>query len=279
MFVAESRRGRRLVGRLDRGVDVLEGLAAVCRLRKVRSAEVRASGALEGATLGEWDQRARVMKAPRRIDAQLELLGLHGTVSERDGKLVVQARASVSRERDNGIELLGGQLLAGRVFSVEFVLEVFDDLLLRRAPDANTGLPLWREAVSLEETPPEDRAPPRWEDVMAVSQSAQTPSSQVPSKQNVAPPPAPEPVEEEPLVAASEAAPSPVEDDVHPAPGDFIEHPKFGRMQVERIEGEYEFVSARLRNQRLIRLSLDVLTLTFVGQEDGHNLFRAVAGR
>jgi hypothetical protein len=44
---------------------------------------------------------------------------------------------------------------------------------------------------------------------------------------------------------------------------------------VERIEGEYEFVSARLRNQRLIRLSLDVLTLTFVGAEDGHNLFRA----
>jgi predicted DNA-binding protein with PD1-like motif len=252
MFVAESRRGRRLVGRLDRGVDLLDGLAEVCRLRKVRSAELRACGALEFATVGEYDQRSRVMRAPRRLDTQLELLSLYGNVSEKDGKLVVQARASLSRERDNGIELLGGQLLSGRVFSVEFVIEAFDDLLLRRALDADSGLQLWREVVTLEETPPEVLPPPHWEDVITASRKAAPPTG---------------------IFDREEAAP--VEEEVHPAPGDFIEHPKFGRIQVERIEGEYEFVSARLRNQRLIRLSLDVLTLTFVGAEDGHNLFRA----
>ncbi|HXU70119.1 MAG TPA: hypothetical protein VN947_12370, partial [Polyangia bacterium] len=62
-------------------------------------------------------------------------------------------------------------------------------------------------------------------------------------------------------------------------PGDFIDHPKFGRCAVERVDGDYEFVTARLRNQRLIRLSLDVLTLIFAGQENGKNIFRAVAGQ
>jgi hypothetical protein len=92
------------------------------------------------------------------------------------------------------------------------------------------------------------------------------------------------------VVAASERRVEAVraEPDEEPAPasnaevqvraGDFIDHPKFGRMQVERVDGDYEFVSARLRNQRLIRLSLDVLTLIPAGQQDGRNLFRAVAG-
>ena len=67
--------------------------------------------------------------------------------------------------------------------------------------------------------------------------------------------------------------------EIHVRPGDFIDHPKFGRCAVERVDGDYEFVTARLRNQRLIRLSLDVLTLIPAGVEDGKNVFRAVAGQ
>jgi hypothetical protein len=65
-------------------------------------------------------------------------------------------------------------------------------------------------------------------------------------------------------------------EEVRVVAGDWIEHPKFGRCQVERVEGDYEFVSVRLRNQRLIRLSLDVLELLPVGEEPGgRRLFRA----
>jgi hypothetical protein len=73
-------------------------------------------------------------------------------------------------------------------------------------------------------------------------------------------------------------APPPPQEEVRVAPGDLIDHPKFGRCIVERVEGDNEFVSARLRNQRLIRLSLDVLTLHPAGEEDGKRLFRAVMG-
>jgi predicted DNA-binding protein with PD1-like motif len=272
MLVAESRRGRRLVGRLDRGVDVLDGLAEVCRVHGVRAAEVRGLGSVEQVVLAEYDQRARSQRAPRRFDAQFEIVSLYGNASERDGKLHLRLGATLSRERDNGIELVGGQLVSARVFAVEFVIETFDDLLLRRLPDASTGLPLWREALSLDEPRPTEappapaavpfEAPARghvveektsWQDVMRASEE---PPREVPDR----------------VVASSD-------DEARAVPGDLIDHPRFGRLTVERVEGDYEFVSARLRNQRLIRLSLDVLTLTRVGEEDGHQLFRAEPAR
>src|SRR5262245_29225818 len=107
MMVAESRRGRRLVGRLDRGADVLTGLAEVCRASSVRAGELRATGSLEQVVLAEFDQRGRSLRAPRRFDAPFEILTLYGNLSEREGKPSVQARAALSRERDNGIEVIG----------------------------------------------------------------------------------------------------------------------------------------------------------------------------
>ena len=276
MIVAESRRGRRLVGRLDRGTDVIEGLAEVCRSKSVRAAEIRALGSLEQVTVSEYDQRTRAAKPSRRFDAQLEILNLYGNVSERDGKLFINARATLSRERDNGIELIGGHLVGGRVFAVEFVIDVFDDLVLRRATDAATGLPLWREAISMGEPDPGDASPPHVPfETPARSIAAQAHVDEKPSWQDVvtASSTAEVAVEAAPVeVVAADSAP--LDPDARVTPGDFLDHPKFGRCQVERIEGDYEFVSARMRNQRLIRLSLDVLNFTLVGREQGHQLFK-----
>jgi predicted DNA-binding protein with PD1-like motif len=268
MIVAESRRGRRLVGRLDKGSDVLEALAEVCRQHSVRTAEVRAIGSLDQVVLAEYDQRARQYRPHRRFDAQFEIVSFLGNVSEKDGKLFVHAHVGLSRERDNGIELLGGHMISGRSFAVEFVMDAFDDLLLRRGVDAQTGLTLWREAIALdapgagekgdntEKQPVPFDAPAKttWQDVMSASTE-------------------PPPVEEDPPTA-----PELPQEEVRVVAGDLIDHPKFGRCVVERIEGDYEFVSARLRNQRLIRLSLDVLTLIPAGEESGKRLFRAIMG-
>jgi predicted DNA-binding protein with PD1-like motif len=265
VIVGESRKGRRLVGRLNRGSEILDGLADACRVGQVRSGELRARGALEQAVVQAYDQRARTMRPPRRFESPFEIVYLYGQVSELSGRLSLQAHVALSREGDNGIELVGGRLVSGRVFAVEFVIDAFDDLVLRLSPDAQTGLPLWSEAIGIGAPPPVEApepppppppaatdgfgAPPAWQEVVAASDEA-------------AAAPAPEPDVE-----------------VTVRPGDLIDHPKFGRCQVERIEGDYEFVSARLKNQRLIRLSLDVLSLIPVGEEDGHQLFRAVPGR
>jgi hypothetical protein len=198
---------------------------------------------------------------------------------------------ALSRARDNGIELIGGRLVAGRVFACEFVIEVFDDVVVPATLDAATGLLLWAPS-SLPATP---------------QVAVRAPVAAVAAVAAPAPEPEPEPEPDEPapafeapartswseVVAASERrveqaavvdeeveeeAPLATQAQVEVRPGDFIDHPKFGRVQVERVDGDQEFVSARLRNQRLIRLSLEVLTLIPAGQEDGKNLFRAVAG-
>jgi hypothetical protein len=57
--------------------------------------------------------------------------------------------------------------------------------------------------------------------------------------------------------------------------GDVIEHPKFGKGEVQRIEGADEYVHIRLASGRLVRLSLDVLKLTMVRREGKRRVFRA----
>jgi predicted DNA-binding protein with PD1-like motif len=143
-------------------------------------------------------------------------------------------------------ELVGGRLAAARVVACDVVVDTFDDL------------PAQKPAPTFE-------APARtsWSDVVAASERRPEPEPVRPASNFHA--------------VADHVAPPPAE--VHVRPGDFIDHPKFGRCAVERVDGDYEFVTARLRNQRLIRLSLDVLTLIHDGEENGKNIFRAVAGQ
>jgi len=138
-----------------------------------------------------------------------------------------------------------------------------DDLVDDVVVDAFDDLP-----VEQPKPAPTFEAPARttWSDVVAASaasdrkhEPAVRPAVNLPDDADDAPP------------ASDEA--------VTVRPGDFIDHPKFGRCAVERVDGDMEFVTARLRNQRLIRLSLEVLTLIPAGQADGKNLFRAVAGK
>src|SRR5262249_3229598 len=54
--------------------------------------------------------------------------------------------------------------------------------------------------------------------------------------------------------------------------GDVLEHPRFGRCTVERIEGEQEFAAVRLEAGRLVRLALGVLRLQLLRGGNGRPL-------
>jgi predicted DNA-binding protein with PD1-like motif len=266
VIIAESRQSRRLVGRLDRGADLSTALLEICAGHGVRSGEVRAFGALEQLTLCEYDQQQRVYRSPRQFEAPCELLSLLGNVSEKEQKPFLNARVAVSRERDNGIELIGGNLVTARVFALEFVIDAFDDVLLRRGVDGKTGLHLWNEVIGLDFATGGERTTGEY-DVMPSFEQGGIPSSEIASATSW-----------EDVKRA--VTPPPLED--HEAPievGEFIEHPKFGRCKVEKIEGDHEFVAARLQSGRLIRLSLEVLTLIPAGVENDRRIFRALLGR
>jgi predicted DNA-binding protein with PD1-like motif len=223
VIVAESTRHRRFVGRLDAGADLLTQLTDICRAKDVRAGELRATGTVEDATVGE-----------RRLAGPAEILSFAGVV-----KSGVQAAVSLA----HGGAVVGGKLGPARVVACDFVIDAYDDLPAEKAPSFE--------------------APARtsWSDVVAASERKAEPAVR-------------------PAVNLPDSHNEPEHSDtVHVQAGDYIDHPKFGRCAVERVDGDMEFVTARLRNQRLIRLSLDVLTLIPAGQADGKNLFRAVAGK
>jgi uncharacterized protein len=281
MIAIESRAGRRIVGRLDRGASLFEALLGVCRERRVRTAEVRALGSVESVEVAEYDQAARVWKPGRTFAGGLEVVHLTGNVSERDGQLALHAHASLMRERDNGVELVGGHLLAARVFALEFVIDAFDDVILRRSLDPTTGLTLWSEALSLS---PEAAPPPPAGPTRAAASPPQTEG----------PPPQAAPFEASARATPAAAAAAPTwaqvaqvsaqrpeaeaedhDQDIGLEPGDILIHPTFGRCEVQRIEGGDEYAHIRLKNGRLVRLSLDILKLARQGTENSRRVFRA----
>jgi predicted DNA-binding protein with PD1-like motif len=206
------------------------------------------TGSLESAEVASYDQAARAWRPARTLTGGFELLSMTGTISEQSGELAVVARAALMRDRDTGVEVVGGHVRRATVFAVELVIDAFDDLVLRRAPDDATGLTTWREVLSADG---------------GIGHGA---------------PPEPAMVEPPAPVVVQSAAPAPVREpivDIVINPGDLLVHPKFGRVTVMRIEGDHEYVHVQLRNQRVVRLSLDVLSLRALGTEGGQRIFNA----
>ncbi|MCA9575547.1 MAG: PPC domain-containing DNA-binding protein [Polyangiales bacterium] len=141
MFIRESKRVRHFVGRCERGEDLHVALLRLAVEHGIQAAWVQAVGWLESAELREYDQDERSHRTPTRFDTPLQLLNLSGTISSMDDRPFADLHVTLSRETDNGVQVLGGELARGAVFSVEFRLDAYDDLALVRTADAATGLP------------------------------------------------------------------------------------------------------------------------------------------
>jgi predicted DNA-binding protein with PD1-like motif len=271
---------------------------ALCQKHQIRCGELRAIGALEMAELAAFDQAARRWKPSRVVaDGGLELLHLQGNISEERGAVSIQAQATLMRERDVGVEVLGGSLKGAVVYSIELVIETFDDVLLRRQADAATGLSPWHEALaeadaSAAEAPaeaPVAAAPPApalpspapAPAAVAVARPVAAPFSVAAQSSTVAAAPlswADVAAASQPARPAKRPRPEtepPRDEDVLLNAGDVILHPRFQRCVVHRVEGSGEFVQVMLRNGRVVRLSLEVLRLTPQGVENGQRIFSA----
>jgi predicted DNA-binding protein with PD1-like motif len=295
MLSTESRRGRRILARIDRGHDLFEAIRTLCQRHGVRCGEVRGAGTLELAELVAFDQAERRWKPGRVVSGGggLQLLHLVGNLTEERGALSVQLHATLMRERDTGVEVTGGALRRATAYAVELVIESFDDVIVRRLADAQSGLSLWSEALAEPPVanidapalaPPPAPAPPlppeppalpalpppaavappmpsyshtpSWSEVAAVSQGTVSSAPPAPPR-----PPAPR-VDNR-------------EEDIVLNAGDVILHPRFQRCVVHRVEGGGEFIQVMLKNGRVVRLSLEVIRLTPQGTENGQRVFAA----
>lgn len=130
---------RPLMGRLERGDDLLEGLERFCREHGVKAGCLMGIGALERAVLGFYVQRDGRYEN-LTFDRELEIASLTGNLSEKEGQPFVHAHLAVSDEE----RTFGGHLMPGcRVFACEFTVLAFQGQPPVRKPDPATGLWLW----------------------------------------------------------------------------------------------------------------------------------------
>lgn len=131
---------RIFIGKLKHGGDLLEELTKVCEENSISLGHVEALGAVKKARLGFYNQQARKYEF-FEVEENLEIAGLIGNISMRDGKPMVHAHITLS---DADGRAYGGHLVPGTVvFACEFIIAVYKGPQLNRVHDEETGLPLW----------------------------------------------------------------------------------------------------------------------------------------
>jgi predicted DNA-binding protein with PD1-like motif len=135
--------GRKIMGRLAQGEDLLAALGAVCRTHGISLGEVQAIGAVSKARVGYYHQGAQKYQF-LELNRPLEILALIGNVSLKDGQPFVHAHVTLGDEDGHAF---GGHLAEGTVvFAGEFVLQEYGSPQpFTRQLDEATGPFLWAE--------------------------------------------------------------------------------------------------------------------------------------
>ena len=137
----EVQKARILMGKLQHGDDLLNGLTALCKEHHVQLGKITAIGAVQKARLeyyNQWNKQYEEAVLPK----PLEISSLLGNVSLKDGEPIVHAHVTLADSDGNAY---GGHLAEGTVvFATEYVIEVYEGAKLERQFDGVTGLPLWR---------------------------------------------------------------------------------------------------------------------------------------
>lgn len=290
MIYQESQRVRHIVGRLDRGDQLVEELTNFCREHDIAAAEVRGVGRLDTVELVRFEPEADDYVPVFDGEGDFELLQLSGNVATLGDEIVARLQAVVSASGPVAPQVLTGQLRSGRAVEFEFVLEAFDDLELERSLDPETGMlglqaikklevadesddALGETSPSPSESPGESESPSvggqsmSWDD--AAEASRETPSDQKGGSAGGT-------VDDE---SDEESSPEAIYGDMdfdEPVidAGDVLDHPKLGKCRVIKVE-EDDYVHIRMPRGKIRKLSLDVVDIEFREEENGRNVFEA----
>ncbi len=133
--------GRKIMGRLAKGDDLLGALSGVAREHGITLGEVQAIGAVSRARVGYYHQAERKYYF-LELAQPLEIVALTGNISLKDGEPMVHAHVTLS---DSAGRAFGGHLAEGTlVFACEFAIQEYrSETALVRQMDEPTGLFLW----------------------------------------------------------------------------------------------------------------------------------------
>jgi predicted DNA-binding protein with PD1-like motif len=140
LICREYSAGRRFVGRLPYGGDLITTLEGFSARHEIQTAMFSLIGAVSKATLGTYDQKQQVY-VTFTVEGSLEILSCSGNISIKEGKPFVHAHVILSEE---GGKTVGGHLFPGTViFAGEMQIMELNGPPLAREYDLDTGLMLW----------------------------------------------------------------------------------------------------------------------------------------
>jgi uncharacterized protein len=129
-----------ILGRLERGDDLLSGLTDFCTENAIQVGNLSAIGAVEKGSLGFYDQAAGEYRE-NNFDLAMEIASLNGNISLKAGKIFLHCHV-VLADRDG--RCFGGHLMPGNtVFACEFVVNILEGQPPERKLDDKSGLYLW----------------------------------------------------------------------------------------------------------------------------------------
>ena len=292
------------MGYVESGHELIEAFTQICAERNIRSGVLHAIGNLADAEIAHFDMKRRVYRMVRRISAPMELIQLSGNISIIQQQPVVRANVILARdnqEHGGAIDVLAGSLVRAKVLAVEFTIEAHDGATLKRISDPDTGLPGLELGGGAPALAGITTGAPAAAAPMTLQAKWNTPTPAVSPKPASAPPtfsppfvqadrdetvpriplqrpPSIEEEEEEEEEELNNIAL--LDDDFELRVGDYLNHPRFGECEVQRISEDGEHIAVRTSDQRLIELGLEVLHINFVQEkEDERRLFKVTPKR
>ena len=140
LICSEFKPGRRFIGRVPYGKDLITSITDFCIELSVRMATFSVIGAVSSVTMGAYDQKQQVYVTFTQ-EAPLEIVTCTGNVSLMDGEPVVHAHIVLG---DLQGKTIGGHLFSETIlYAGEIDLQELTGKPMERAHDDTTGLMLW----------------------------------------------------------------------------------------------------------------------------------------
>ncbi len=139
---SEFKLGRRLLGRLPHGKDLITSIENFCTASDIQAATFSVIGAVSSATIGAYDQKQQVYVTFTE-NMPMEVVTCVGNVSLKDQAPVIRAHIVLGDERG---KIIGGHLFSETViYAGEMDLQELIGKPLERVYDRTTGLFLWSQ--------------------------------------------------------------------------------------------------------------------------------------
>ena len=139
---SEFELGRRFVGRLPHGKDLIASIEDFCIESAIQMATFSVMGAVSSATMGAYDQKQQVYVTFTE-NSDMEIVTCVGNVSLKDQAPVIHAHIVLGDEHG---KIIGGHLFSDTIlFAGEMDLQELVGKPMERVYDRTTGLFLWLE--------------------------------------------------------------------------------------------------------------------------------------